>query len=491
MTSTRFRAVPLLFLAAACGGHGVQDPATGVAPPAGEGAARSSSARAKPNIVLIVADDLDAASVELMPKMQAFLAGQGVTFRNAFATSPICCPSRASMLSGQYAHNHGIWSNGRASVSCFETFRSGGGESNTIATWLKAAGYRTGLIGKYLNRYPGLRPDADESYVPPGWDEWVSVFAQDRTSDAYYEYFLNENRQIASYGKTEADYITDVLFEKALAFVRKGRGEPFFLWLAPNAPHAPAIAANRHRYAYADRRAPRSPSFNEEDISDKPSWYQGLERLTAEEVSDLDGFYRGRIETMLAVDDGIEKLVTTLASLGQLDNTYIVFTSDNGFLLGQHRFPRGKAAPYEESIRIPLVVRGPGVAPGATLSQDALNIDLAPTFADLAQATAPAAVDGRSLMPLLSGNAAPAWRQDFLAEHELDDSDGLPSWSAVRTPAFKYVDYPALAEQEYYDLVEDPFEMSSRSRGLDPSRREQFRARLRQLQECRGASCRN
>jgi N-acetylglucosamine-6-sulfatase len=461
----------------------------------GDGTARSSSGTAsKPNVVFIVTDDLDAAKIANMPKLQAHLVALGMTFENSFATTPICCPSRASMLTGLYAHNHNVWSNGR-SISCFEEFRDAGFEAQSVALVMQQAGYRTGLVGKYLNRYPGLLPTADETYVPPGWDNWVSVFAEDRTSDAYYDYSINENQQVTTYGKREADYLTDVLNTKATDFIRSTPADkPFFLWYAPNAPHNPAQPAPRHDQANASRFAPKGGSFNEEDLSDKPRWYQeNHPLLTSAQIRDIDALFRARLDTMMAVDDGIEQIVTTLASLGQLENTYIVFTSDNGFLLGQHRFPHGKAAPYEESIRVPLVVRGPGIPAGSRLSHDVVNIDLAPTFAEIAGASVPATADGRSLKPLLSAAPTPvaSWRQDVLVEHETSDSEGLPSFKGVRTSQYIFVDYPSHAEQEYYDLVNDPHQLNSRHNGLDAARRAQLKARLDQLGSCRGASCRN
>jgi arylsulfatase A-like enzyme len=202
--------------------------------------------------------------------------------------------------------------------------------------------------------------------------------------------------------------------------------------------------------------------------------------------------YKRRVETLQAVDDMLEKLLLALDAAGQLGNTFVFFTSDNGYMSGNHRFPSGKDAPYEESIRIPLYVRGPGVPPGVTLPHDVSNIDVAPTLAELGQAQAPAFVDGRSLAPLLTG-APPSlanWRQDLLLEHEPADPAGLPSWFALRTPGEKYVDYPANAEEEYYDLANDPYENESRHRQLDPARRTQFRNRISQLRTCAGASCR-
>jgi arylsulfatase A-like enzyme len=478
--------------AAACGGGGGATPA---APSGASGSAASSSgqsARAKPNFVFIMADDLDVEAIQHMYKLKPLMIDQGVTFANSFAATPICCPSRASMLTGRYSHNHGIWGNGRGANTCFEQFQRSGQEGSTVATWLKAAGYKTGLFGKYLNLYPGGGPNADNTYVPPGWDEWHAVFSS-QGSDAYYDYFINENQKVVPYGNRSADYLTDVLVEKAAEFIKKSAGAPFFVWFAPNAPHNPAMPARRHENHYAGRGAPRGPAFNEEDMSDKPRYYREQPRLSSADIAEVDYLYRRRLETMLAVDDGIETLIQALHSVTQLENTYVIFASDNGFLLGQHRFPNGKAAPYEESIRTPLIVRGPGVPAGRSLSHDVANIDLAPTLAELAQASA-ADVDGRSFAALL-GQSPPStdtWRKDLLLEHELTTGgDGLPSWAAVRTKDYIFIEYASQSELEYYDLVNDPYQLQSRHGGLDAERRRTLTARLRQLQECRGASCRS
>jgi arylsulfatase A-like enzyme len=302
----------------------------------------------------------------------------------------------------------------------------------------------------------------------------------------------NDNGRRVTFGRREADYSTDVVAARAAEFVRKNAGQaPLFLWVATTAPHAPNEPAGRHLYAHADKRAPRTPNFNEADIGDKPRWYRdNLPLLSASELTSLDGVYKRRIETLQAVDDLLERLLLALDDAKELGNTYLFFTSDNGYMSGNHRFPSGKDAPYEESIRIPLLVRGPGVP--VTLPHDVANIDLAPTLAELGQAQAPGFVDGRSLAPLLTAAPTPqaSWRQDLLLEHEPNDPAGLPAWFALRTAREKYVDYPANAEEEYYDLANDPFETESRHRSLDPAKRTQLRSRIEQLRGCAGAACR-
>jgi N-acetylglucosamine-6-sulfatase len=440
----------------------------------------------RPNFVLVLSDDLDAdpGVIDRLPVVASSLRGGGLTFRNAFAPSPVCCPSRASVLRGQYAHNTGITDNG----TCDALFADRGLETSTLSTWLRDAGYRTGLVGKYLNGYPADgRPR-----VPPGWDEWHAIKADVRIT--YYYYTLNENGRFVDYGGAEQDYLTDVLAAKAVEFVRRSVTEkraPFFLHLDPYAPHEPPTSAQRHRDAFPDATAPRTPSFNEADTSDKPSWYRGLPPLSDEDIDAIDKTYRRRLQLMLAVDEMIGKLMAELSSLGELDNTYIVFASDNGFFLGQHRFMGGKLAPYEESIRVPLFVRGPGVASGASLPQMALTVDLAPTFAELAGARTPDFVDGHSLVPMLQAGApaAGSWRTDFPLQHILpDESEGLPTWHGLRTEDAMYVEHDG-GERELYDLRFDPYQLDNLQSVADPQALQRFAERLAAVRTCRGATC--
>ena len=471
-------------VASACGGGGGGGP-TPAAPSGSSNPTGTPTATAgpKPNIVFIVTDDQDAATVDMMPRLRATLADQGTTFTNAFATSPVCCPSRATMLTGQYAHNHGIWRN----VTCFPSFRDAGREQSTVATWLKAAGYRTGLVGKYLNKYP--HPDA--TYIPPGWDEWISMYDEALSSDSYFDYSMNENGTVVRYGKKEPDYITDVLSERAVAFVRKAASDsrPFFLWFATNSPHYPAEPAPRYAHSRGES-APKPPSFNEEDMGDKPQWCQQQPRLASSDIAEIDWLYRRRLETLASVEDAIDAIVKALGEVGKLSNTYIVFTSDNGFLLGQHRFLRGKEAAYEESIRLPLIVRGPGV-PVRRLDHLVAATDLAPTLAALGQAQTPDTVDGKSLAPLLGASlpSFDSWRKDVFTQLEVSGIEGIPSWTALRTRNWIFVNYPGAAAQEYYDLDADPYQLESRHRSLDATRRDQILARIDQYLTCRGASC--
>ena len=459
----------------------------------------------RPNVVLVLADDLDTRLLEEhrvgYPHLQR-LAAEGTSFENAFVTDPLCCPSRATILRGQYAHNHHIvgnwWPQGGS-----RKFRELGREGSTVATWLQDEGYRTVLIGKYMHDYYG-------THVPQGWDDWYAIAGGHLSDD------LSENGSIKHYDP-DRYYLDDVLAEKAIDYVRRtaGQDEPFFMWLGTQAPHAPAAPAPRHEDAFSNEPLPRPPSFNERDVSDKPDWVRDNTPLGREEVDEMKDLYRKRLRSMLAVDEMIGRLMKTLKESGELDNTYIFFTSDNGYHMGQHRLTTGKWTAYEEDTRVPLVVRGPGVPKGLTLSHLVLNNDLAPTFAKLAEAPVPNFVDGRSLKPVLGEDPLPPqeWREAFLVEaaSELGEHSRLPPLSgdarpgedwravpgkdwgrpglgAVRTADHVYVEYET-GERELYYLKEDPYQLMNRYDAANPNLVRRMEERLEKLRTCAGPTC--
>lgn len=448
----------------------------------------SSGILPRPSIVVIVADDLDARSVEHMPRLNALVAAAGLSFENSFATVALCAPSRASLLTGRYAHNHGVRHNAGAGGG-FDEFRRRGAEAATVATWLKAAGYRTALLGKYLNGYP----DGDPSYVPPGWDEWHAVYS-DQGSNTYFNYSISENGRAATRGASEADYETDVLAERAAELIARwsAQRQPFFLLIAPPAPHLPASPAPRHAAALAGVSAPRVPSFDEADVSDKPTWVRQAEPLRRRQAAALDRQYRKRLQSLLALDELVERVVGSLSEGGRLDSSYVFFTSDNGFFLGEHRIVQGKAAPYDESVRVPLLVRGPSLPAGARLPHLVANIDLAPTVAEIAGTKPPPDLDGKSFLPLL-GRALPgvdSWRQELLLELWSEGAAGVPEYRALRTRDRLYVEY-STGEHELYDLVADPFQLSNRYDSTGSEVVAPLAARLASLRVCSGRSCRS
>lgn len=449
---------------------------------AGAGPGLGAEALAAPNVVVVMTDDQDLRSMQVLDRTRGLLARAGTTFRNFFVTTPRCCPSRATFLTGQYAHNHGvIGGSGGYSAAEFQDFRDG----NTLPVALRRAGYRTGYVGKYLNGYGD--DGANPRYIPPGWDSWRAPVRG--TATHQFDYVLNENGQLQRYGSRPRDYQTDVYARKAASFIEQAGGtRPFFLTVAPSAPHGErGIDAARNprpapRYggAFEGKALPTPPSFNEADVSDKPTFIRRVDRLGRSERTALRERYQDRLASLLAVDDAVATIVSALRASGELGSTVVIFTSDNGFLLGEHRLTE-KTVLYEESARVPLLVRGPGFPAGTARGQITANIDLAPTILDLAGAEPLRTMDGISLLPLARDPSAESGR-DVLLENRLS--------AAVRAPGNVYMRHP-LGEQELYDLGRDPFQLQSRH--ADPAyapRRETLAARLRVLEDCAGQTCR-
>ncbi len=401
----------------------------------------------RPNVVLILTDDQRWDQVAAMPILQSELVAQGTTFTNGFVVDPLCCPARTSILTGRYSHSTGVYRNG-GPFGGFGAFD----DSSTLATWLSAAGYRTGLIGKYLNGY------LDPSYVPPGWDRWVAF------SDGadYVNYELSIDGSPASFGSDAADYSTDVLAEEAAGFIEATPlDQPLFLAYTPFAPHAGWIPPERYVETLSDLPTIRPPNLNEADVSDKPTWVQNLPYSPG---STYDQQRRRQAQTLLAVDDAIGRIVAALDASGRTADTLFIFTSDNGLSAGSHRWAL-KTTPWDETIRVPFVIRYDPLGGAGTQDAFALNVDLAPTIAEAVGISAPGA-EGVSLLPLLGDDPAdPAdlgWRDAFLVEYYAPGvpTDAPPSYCAVRTHTQKYVRYTT-GEQELYDLVGDPFELQS------------------------------
>lgn len=496
----------------------------------------NQSSSSQPNIVFILTDDLDAAEIQYMPKLKSLIIDEGVTFRNYFVSMSLCCPSRTATLRGQYGHNTQILGNTLPSGG-FEKFYQLGEEKSTIATWLQDAGYRTMLAGKYLNGYP-TRDNL--MYIPPGWNEWYVAMRGNAYSE--FNYTLNENGKPVAYGNKSTDYGTDVYVRKSVEFMQRSanEGRPFFVYLAPYAPHAPYTPAPRHDKLFLDLKAPRTPNYNETDVSDKPNYIRNRPALNNRQINSIDEDYRKRLQSLQAVDEGIESIVSALQASGQLENTYIFFTSDNGYHLGNHRQLTGKIAPYEEELKVTMIARGPGVPVGRMLDHLVGNIDLAPTWAELAGAKTADFVDGRSLATLLrenppslspppagTGGVAAGWRQSFAIENgqyqvirtrassvqppntdaellEPADQDtaqfsllsqgrqlalGVPAFRGIRGQSFSYVEY-ITGEKEYYDLQADPFQLENIAAKLDPKTLAHLSSRVKDLAACQASTCR-
>ena len=376
------------------------------------GQARTTSPNQRPNIIVLMTDDQTVESMRVMPNTKALLAEQGVTFTNNFVSYSLCCPSRSTFLTGQYAHNHGVWGNSPPNGGYYKL-----DSTNTLAVWLSHAGYQTILLGKYLNGY-GTRSATE---IPPGWGLWYG--SPDPSTYQYFNYKLNENGTLVNYGADAASYKTDVYSRKAVDIIRSQTADPrpYFLWVAFLAPHSggprepddpagmatPAVAP-RHRNAFATLPLPTPPSFNEADVSDKPAGIRNRPALTAATIGKIRENYQQRLESLLAVDDAVAQIVNELTAIGELDNTYILFTSDNGFFHGEHRVPSGKVLLYEPSIRVPLIVRGPGIPAGAAASSSRTSISPRPSSPPRTQRRGASWTDGRCCRSRATRSSTPA-----------------------------------------------------------------------------------
>lgn len=442
----------------------------------------------RPNVVVITTDDQDLASMWVMRNVQRLLAEQGTTFSNSYASYSLCCPSRATFLTGQYAHNHGVVSNSKP---------DGGYEAlpaRTLPLWLSQSGYDTVHVGKYLNGY-GRENDS----IPLGWKDWYGLMGPSTYN--MWGYTLNENGRLRQYGNKSgghpATYQTDVLADKAVQYIKRpDTGQrPFFMWFTPLAPHVEAPwkksqgerwsgprPAPRHQRVHDNTPMWRSPSFNEKDMGDKPSYLRGprFDRATTSEVT---AEYRNRLESLLSVDEAVGRIYQAVKERGQLDRTLFVFTSDNGYMLGQHRFTGQKIHPYEESVRVPLIVRGPGFPAGRQVQTPVSNVDLPATILAVSGAQPERRPDGRPLQRFLGGRA----QRDILLE--TGPRKKARWYTALRTDRYLYVEHSGGAK-ELYDMYVDPYQLNSRH--ADPALapvRADLSKRLETLRRCTGSVC--
>jgi arylsulfatase A-like enzyme len=433
-----------------------------------------------PNIVVIMTDDQALESVRVLQKTRNLIGGAGTTFKNYYTGYPLCCPSRATFLTGQHAHNHGVLDN-VPPIGGYTKLN----HQNTLPLWLQEAGYYTAHIGKYLNGYGTSTP---ATLVPPGWNDWQGLVLKE-SAPTYYNYQLNDNGKIIEYGESAADYQTDVLADRAVQTIGEAAqlGRPFFLNIATLAPHPESTGgtfpnprpAPRDLGAFDDEPLPKPPSFDELDVSDKPAAIRNLPRLTSTVIRKITARYRSQLGSLLAVDDLVQRVIDKLKSAGVLNNTVVVFTSDNGYFHGQHRIPTEKRKVYDEASKVPLLARGPGFTAGKKVGTIVSNVDLAPTIVALAGAQARLQMDGRSLLQPLSTRAV------------LIEST---EYHAVRDKGFVYVEHDT-GEKELYDLRPgnanyDPFQLQSRHAAQSyASIRTNLKNKLDKLRNCSGASC--
>jgi N-acetylglucosamine-6-sulfatase len=517
-----------------------------VSAPAASARPAGANADGRPNILVVMTDDMASTDLKFMPNVERLLARQGTTFTGAVDSFPLCCPARATFITGQYAHNHNVGGN-------FYPYGWYGmkNRGNILPAWLQKAGYRTALIGKWLNGY-GARDAHGE--VPRGFDLWRGLL--DVSAYDYFNYVMNRDGKLATWGDGKfarklvkfanievipnpgglagvlakrnevfgpppysywgthkpVNYSPDVTgrITKRLVYKERKKRKPFFIWWAPAAPHREDVATTlmgrpgpdprpAPRYAQQSKQyvLPRSPSFNEPDITDKPSNIQDhAPTMSDAQIKQLELDYQGRAGSLKAVDDGVARLVDTLKDTHQLQNTLIVFTSDNGWLQGQHRITGDKYLPYDESLRVPFILRGPGVPADQTIHGQVANIDFAPTLIDVAKATAGRVMDGVSLMPTVHH---PGLRPNRAIEIEalaplFEGNIPINAWDrpyhGVRTDRYTYVVYTETGDEELYDRRTDPYELHNVAD--DPAYaglKAHLASKLAQLDDCKGNAC--
>lgn len=449
----------------------------------------SSQALSQPNIILILTDDQRAGDWQFMPNLQEKIVAKGTTLRNFYAVTSLCCPSKSTILRGQFAHNTNVRTNSNGPLGGWQAFQPI--EHSTIAVWLSNAGYATGLFGRYLNGFDA----APEGHVPPGWSKFFATYQ----GDFYYNYEVNEDGIKTFRGNAEADYQPTVVANAAATWIDNhlsaNPGQPFFSYIVPIAPHAltngdPPVYLSQHAGLFPAETVPRTQAFNEQDVSDKPSAIQALPSLTTQEEANLDTFHRARLRSLQSVDDMIADLIQVLYNRNQLQNTYIFLTSDNGFFLGEHRIPEQKNHAYEPAARVSAYVRGPGVKQNVILTELTGNVDLAPTFVDIANITQyPYTFDGRSLLKLIWGSMVnPFPRKAMLLENfRIVDPQyqGQNKLGAFVANSKKFIENYT-GERELYDLVADPDE----AQNLAPTTNtDAYAEYLSILRTCAGLTC--
>ena len=482
------------------------------------GSGRTARSPARPNIVFILTDDLswNLVNSRFAPHLAA-LQRRGETFTRYFVSDSLCCPSRSSIFTGLFPHDTRVLTN-NPPAGGFVKFQARGLDRRTFAVALQGRGYRTSVLGKYLNGYGDPDMTSATAPIPPGWSDW---HVSNHTGYAEFNYLLNDNGRFDRFGGptggcgttgTPDNYGVDVLGGDARSFIDGARGSPFAVEIATFAPHAPYTPAPRNACDFPGLTEPRDPSFNANN-ADPPAWLGKRRPLGPRQIASIDRGYRMRAQAVEAVDELLGDVEARLAADGLDKSTYIVFSSDNGYHMGQHRLVRGKQTAFDTDIRVPLIVAGPGVPHGRVVRQVAQNVDLYPTFVELAGGSPGPRVDGHSLVPLLHPAAtAPRWRTVALVEHHgrtdnPSDPDfeggrrgGNPtSYEAIRIssrrlPGFSrpveavYVEYrDARHEVEYYDIRKDPFERRNRAPRLTAGQRTELHRILVRLQHCHGA----
>jgi N-acetylglucosamine-6-sulfatase len=463
----------------------------------------AKGAASHPNVIFILTDDMTSSELAGMPNVESLIAAQGTTFNESYISFPLCCPSRATFMSGQYMHNHGVRGNFPPNGSWTKFAPR---ESNALPVWLHGDGYYNVHIGKYMNGYAN---NATTLYVPPGWDQWYGKVSED---PLYFDYTLIEKTgpsatpHITFYGDQPSDYQTDVFANRAINFVSDSTPaqRPFLLDLWFNSPHGPFDPAPRDLFSLSGAPLSRLPGFNEKDISDKPGWLRRQTRhpLSKAQIKTIDNERRRQQEQLLSVDQAVGRLVQSLQDKGILDDTYIIFSSDNGFFRGEHRIVSGKYLPYDPASRVPLLIRGPGIPAGGVSNELVWNGDVPQAIMQIASGSEKPDVDGRSLLPyaqdpakrstrpiLLEGDTGPGGTGAEAAQtasvrarearvgvagkrgvNDLDqepdaiksaaNTDVAPAYRSIRTARYEYTIY-SNGQSELYDMLRDPAQLNS------------------------------
>jgi arylsulfatase A-like enzyme len=485
--------IPMLLLAATCSGSGsspVTSTIDGGAATADASLPIADAGAVNPaNVVFILTDDLSWNLVQYMPHVLD-MQKRGTTFSHYYVTDSLCCPSRSSIFTGKFPHNTTVFTNSGANGG-YQQFEKAGNATATFATLLGGAGYHVGMMGKYLNGYTPKVNMQD-----PGWTEW-DVSGEGGYNEFGYD--LNQNGTVKTYGNAPTAYMVDVLSGLGTTFVSSSASGRFLLEIATFAPHAPYTPAPRYVGKF-NVMLPRTPPFDTRNTN-PPTWLAEHPDLTTTDMQTLDTGFNLRVEAVQAVDDLIAALETAVTDAGVGANTYFVFSSDNGYHMGEHMLLAGKQTAFETDINVPLIVVGPGVPPGVTVDSIVENIDLCPTFAELAGAAAPAGADGHSLVALLHGQTVSDWRNVALIEHHGPDLETMDpsdpdnedksvqpnSYEAIRMTDSVYVEYQD-GEKEYYDLATDPNELTNTASSLSTAQVQQFHGTITAIQTCQGAS---
>ncbi|KAJ3289565.1 hypothetical protein HDU79_003919 [Rhizoclosmatium sp. JEL0117] len=482
----------------------------------------SKDAPKRPNIIFLLTDDQDKhmGSLEYMPFVKKHLIEKGTVFENHFVTSAICCPSRVSVLKGQFAHNTGF-TDVHGKFGGYDKFLREGMDNEYLPKWLQDAGYSTYYIGKLLNGY-GVH---NHEQIPKGWTDFDAL-VHPYIYDNFHPVFA-KNGEIRDYeGTFQVDVVRDKALEVLSGALKVVDEKPFFLYLAPTAPHTEmlynsakkveqvpgskpyskegrfteAVPATRHANLFSDVKVPRRENFNTADVSGKPRYIQELPLLNDEEVETLDHWHRQRLRALQSVDELLDSVVQAVEAAGQGDNTYIFYSSDNGFHLGLHRLNAGKTTPYEDDINVPFIVRGPGVAKGAVRKESTTHTDIAPTFLKLAGAQNKAyAFDGTPI-PIFTQDSPQPNRESFAVEFwrpyvsELFDIENINEnvYRSVRivSEEYSYL-YTVWCTDHYelYDLKKDPQQLKNVYKSSNVALVNRLDALLVALKDCVGKEC--